>query len=881
MICRASSIHILVLAPILACLAIAPHDAHGARLIAFADEQQGWMVGFGARVLHTQDGGMSWRQQSTPSAAALHAICFVDAEQGWAVGDGGAMLRTTDGGSHWRACESPTNARLRDVFFVDARHGWAVGQVPAMLSTRDGGLTWRKLPVDPVATDLTGVCFARYVHGKPTFGLVVGTGGGIYRTRDGGRNWLRKYVTGTPLGGVVAVHSHDGPDRIFNFAAGAGGTFLTCYDHNFDPRILDAQPDLNALAFADEQVGWVVADAGRILHTQDSGLAWQQQNVHAVDLEAVDCAGTKHVWVLSKPVDRQGDRASQRHLFRSRDGGLSWQEQLLPETTEAGPTPASWRPPVSEAFAPDAPFRIFVPRTHPISNRFILPHTRFSEEAAVRELQVTACPGEYEPATFAIRSSVALRAVSVHVADLRGPDERPATIPADAVDVCWVKCWHQRRGGLMSELLLKDDGLVPPGSSEEPPSTSLEQLADSDRLEPLDLPAGFTKQVWLTVCVPGATPPGQYVGVVTVSADGHEQRQLHLRVSVLPFSLADPMLDYGIYVNTEIHSEPILACRLYDRSIQQTRALMANLRAHGITHPFIPQPIAVRPVPKRRPGELPWQQIQYDTTALRRYLEILDELGYPKDKLYWGIDYMMMGINYSKREKVGDPNIRKWPAEAYMPTLNAVTALAKEFGYGAVYFAGMDEVSREQLAYQGKLFDLMRRADTPVPARTWSAAGAPTDVYDATNCSHFPDRRELREFTAAGRLVNIYANPVSGVEQPYTFRRNVGLLLYLAGVTGTGWWADYYTSERRDFSFVYYTRNGQIDTLQWQGWREGCDDVRYLTTLRQAMASARREGDQRTSGALAASADWLANLRIADDAQDVREGAIAHILALE
>jgi hypothetical protein len=32
--------------------------------------------------------------------------------------------------------------------------------------------------------------------------------------------------------------------------------------------------------------------------------------------------------------------------------------------------------------------------------------------------------------------------------------------------------------------------------------------------------------------------------------------------------------------------------------------------------------------------------------------------------------------------------------------------------------------------------------------------------------------------------------------------------------------------------------NGVVDTIQWEGFREGVDDVRYVTTLERAIASA-------------------------------------------
>ena len=142
-------------------------------------------------------------------------------------------------------------------------------------------------------------------------------------------------------------------------------------------------------------------------------------------------------------------------------------------------------------------------------------------------------------------------------------------------------------------------------------------------------------------------------------------------------------------------------------------------------------------------------------------------------------------------------------------------------------------------------------------------------------CGLVPAADDLKKYQATGRFVYIYANPHSGKEQPYTYRRNVGLLLYKFGVNGASSSHDFLGSDT-DMSFVYYTKNGQIDTLPWEGWREGCDDVRYLTTLQKALDAAKGKNPQSVSQARS----WLANLKITDDAQEVRRQAIAHIMAL-
>ena len=865
------------LGAVLMCLLLSVETAEGSRLLSFVDERQGWMVGFGSNVYHTRDGGKNWQNQSTPAMGVLNAVYFVDSKHGWAVGDKGTILRTDNGGKKWGLYTRGIKADLLDVFFLDAEHGWAVGEHSTLLVTIDGGKRWRSSQLEPLLGSLTGIAFERYVNGKPTYGLAVSAGGGIFRTRDGGKTWLaRKVPTANPWSGVVAVNPHTGPDRIFNFAAGLGGMFVLGYDHNFDTKPVKGQPDLKALDFVNEKVGWVVGNAGVIRKTTDGAMSWEPQDVRPFNLQAVKCIDSDHAWALSEPMP------TGRILFMTTDGGATWNERLVP----TGRASEGIKLPAIAETTPDMPFRVFVPKGHPISNKFILPDRGVFVEEMSEQMSISACPGEYEPATFAIRSSVPLSNVSVQTGDLHAQCDPGTVISADAVDVKWVKCWSQLRAGLVSELLVNNDAVVPVGNNKEFPPVDTETIADSAELQPLNLPAGFTKQVWLTVRVPEDVQPGQYTGQITVTADGHEPRMLDLRVQVLPFALEPPMLDYGLYVNSELRNEGLFG-RLYPRTPEQLRSLMVNLRAHGVTHPYVHQSITIKPKsqdpndPKGRgTGGVPWREVKYDPTCLRKYLEILDELGFPKDKLFLANSYMMFRINYGKHEKVGDPKLTKWPPEAFMPTVNIVTQLAKEFGYGEVYFYGMDEVSRKQLEFQRTLFEMMRRANTPIPAKTFSAAHGPTNVYDVTTCSQLVSSAEVQEYQSTGRKLYIYANPVSGVEQPYTYRRNVGMMLYKAGVDGAGWWADYFTSRNRDFSFVYYTKTGQIDTLQWEGWREGVDDVRYLTTLQSKIMECRAANDPAKRSDVARAEAWLRSFEVTTDAQQIRQEAISHILAL-
>ena len=111
-----------------------------------------------------------------------------------------------------------------------------------------------------------------------------------------------------------------------------------------------------------------------------------------------------------------------------------------------------------------------------------------------------------------------------------------------------------------------------------------------------------------------------------------------------------------------------------------------------------------------------------------------------------------------------------------------------------------------------------------------------------------PDPEEAKKYHAIGSQAFCYANPQVGVEDPSVYRRNFGLVLWKAGFDGAmdyayqhafhHVWNDFDDKTYRDHNFTYPTVTGVIDTVAWEGFREAVDDVRYVTTLEKAIASA-------------------------------------------
>jgi hypothetical protein len=63
-----------------------------------------WVAGNpGSVVFHSPDAGKTWETQHTECFTPLNSICFADENRGWAVGALGTILHTRDGGRSWRA----------------------------------------------------------------------------------------------------------------------------------------------------------------------------------------------------------------------------------------------------------------------------------------------------------------------------------------------------------------------------------------------------------------------------------------------------------------------------------------------------------------------------------------------------------------------------------------------------------------------------------------------------------------------------------------------------------------------------------------------------------------------------------------------------------
>ena len=113
--------------------------------------------------------------------------------------------------------------------------------------------------------------------------------------------------------------------------------------------------------------------------------------------------------------------------------------------------------------------------------------------------------------------------------------------------------------------------------------------------------------------------------------------------------------------------------------------------------------------------------------------------------------------------------------------------------------------------------------------------------YDFFNTAKDPEDREAtRLWNEVGHAwVAWYATHHVGPENPAFTRRQYGMAPYLANYSAICNYAHHYGSynDRREtykpMVFAYGTYGGVIDTLGWEGFREGIDDIRYATMLKR------------------------------------------------
>ena len=200
-------------------------------------------VGERGHILISTD-GREWRQaENVPLRSTFTAVTSI-ASHVWVVGHDGVILHSADAGEHWQIQRrdprgqpaegvDPDDIRqgapFLDVLFTDANHGFAIGAYAQFLTTEDGGKSWTGSRIHTVDGDQqqaaeAGIEPEQEAHsdnemessvfsadelkigmeedahlnamtrtGSGGF-VAVGERGAVFRSRDGGKSWIRSQL---------------------------------------------------------------------------------------------------------------------------------------------------------------------------------------------------------------------------------------------------------------------------------------------------------------------------------------------------------------------------------------------------------------------------------------------------------------------------------------------------------------------------------------------------------------------------------------------------------------------------------------------------------------------------------------------------------------
>ena len=528
-----------------------------------------------------------------------------------------------------------------------------------------------------------------------------------------------------------------------------------------------------------------------------------------------------------------------------------------------------------------------------------------------RELRFVAAKDEYEPASFLVRALADMPGLVPVVTDFKTKDGK--VIPAAAADVTIVKQMIRSPGGglgskevraLLPGALVHDDACLrvdeekmemymrlsfPESNGWQNVSFSGEgrpapyydaakyPFRDATTIQPLDLPVGRTLQYWVTVHVPADAAAGLYRATLRLQAKGKTQAEIPVKLRVLPFALPDPRTNYD-------PSKPFITATYYrhypgagnlepgsagsigtrGRNERQVRAEMRSLRTHGYTSPGVTLDIELpRWVSDGHylypggPGHIKDTAGEVRDYA-KRFLRIMKEEGMRFDPLYiHGGRNLGFYNGYRRANNFEDLKTVKKLVEGFLD--EAVGT------HDAVYY-GIDEAGGKQLEDEFEVWHDMRE----LGLRSFTSAmthnvGKIAGRIETINVSGLPKKDVATLAHSRGTRVWCYAQPYGGLkEQARVYRVNFGLMPYLADYDGFGnyAWNEIYgfsanDYDGREYAFVILTADGVLDTPSWEGQREGIDDIRYATKLRQEIVRVRRDGSASAKETADAAAAWL------------------------
>jgi photosystem II stability/assembly factor-like uncharacterized protein len=295
--------------------------------IAVENATQGVAVGRG--IWRTSDGGATWSVAQAPSSTVqldrvTSPAAGVYVAIGYMLGTGAVIMRSTDGGQTWTSPVPNTTEQLADVAFGNAMTGVIITGYGKVLRTTDGGATW-SMPSEITPNGLATVAFA-----SPTTVVTISAQGPVFRSTDGGITW----AAGDDLGfsGVENLRQLRFRSSSEGYAVAMNGQVWRTSDAGVGWTLMAGGSDLEAFSAVRFRYGaGLAAGLGGLYETQDDGVSWVQIDARPVyDVALLDNVVRVSVGVVG--IRRTADRGQTWTTVAAASGQALFGLAFVPST---------------------------------------------------------------------------------------------------------------------------------------------------------------------------------------------------------------------------------------------------------------------------------------------------------------------------------------------------------------------------------------------------------------------------------------------------------------------------------------------------------------------------------------------------------------------
>jgi len=233
-----------------------------------------WCVGQWNTILKTTDGGNNWivMRDGPTSTPNFYKAFFLNANTGWMLKNN-YILRTTNGGISFDSTNT-VYTFLWDIFFKDASTGVLCGNGSRILKSTDGGAIWNEIVI-PIHNfgrpDFYRLSFVGNTGWVVAQGSSFGLGKLVYRTTDFGSSW-------DTIGRVLYPIGEENYSVFFSslntgYCGGTGGYIFKTTNGGFNwiQQSVPINGYRGDFYFTNDTNGWVVGGGGYILNTTNGG----------------------------------------------------------------------------------------------------------------------------------------------------------------------------------------------------------------------------------------------------------------------------------------------------------------------------------------------------------------------------------------------------------------------------------------------------------------------------------------------------------------------------------------------------------------------------------------------------------------------------------